>query len=377
MHTIELFNVGNGDTSLITLANDRLMLVDFCDRRAAEDDDDPRIHLSKRLREILKEKKRSSFDVVAFTHIDLDHIAGSTSFFYLEHAAEYQSSDRIKIDVMWVPAGAILEEGLKDEARIIRQEARHRLRKGKGIRVFSRPDALKAWLEGEGLTLKDREGCITDAGKLAPEFSLANDGAEFFIHAPLARRMNDTNDGKIIDRNQDCLVFQTTFTVEGESTRVLFTGDMTHMGWADIVAATKEHKREERLNWDLYNVAHHCSYGGIGPDKGKDKTAPTDEVKWLLEDQGQGGGYIVSSSNPTPAAGSEEDKNDQPPHRQAANYYKDVAVGHGGKFLVTMETPSTKAPEPIVFEIVKRGLRRRTLLSAPAVITSQTLPRAG
>ena len=36
--------------------------------------------------------------------------------------------ERIKIKELWVPAAAILEENLKDDARLVRAEARHRVR---------------------------------------------------------------------------------------------------------------------------------------------------------------------------------------------------------------------------------------------------------
>jgi hypothetical protein len=111
-------------------------------------------------------------------------ISGSSDFFYLEHAAKYQTSGRIKIRELWVPAAAIIEEGCEDEDRIIRAEARYRLKMGKGIRVFSRPDKLKEWFENEGLTLESRAHLITDAGQLIPGFSLASDQVEFFVHSP-------------------------------------------------------------------------------------------------------------------------------------------------------------------------------------------------
>jgi len=92
--------------------------------------------------------QRAEVDVLALTHGDDDHIRNSTEFFELRHAVKYQGNGRIKVKELWVPAAMILEEGTNDqqtnEVIIWRQEARHRLREGKGIRVFSRPDKLKA-----------------------------------------------------------------------------------------------------------------------------------------------------------------------------------------------------------------------------------------
>jgi hypothetical protein len=86
--------------------------------------------------------------------------------FGIGYASCYQGGDRVKINELWVPAAAIVEDGLEDCARVIRQEARHRLRTGEGIRVFSRPELLKSWLESEGLSLESRGHLITDAGNL-------------------------------------------------------------------------------------------------------------------------------------------------------------------------------------------------------------------
>ena len=62
---------------------------------------------------------------------------------------KYQGGDRVPIPELWVPAAMLLEEGTHenraDEFIIWRQEARHRLRQGKGIRVFSKPEKLRSW----------------------------------------------------------------------------------------------------------------------------------------------------------------------------------------------------------------------------------------
>src|SRR6185295_13827190 len=121
----------------------------------------------------LKKVNRDYFDVVAFTHLDRDHFCGATEFFHFEHAKKYQGNGRIKIDVMWVPAAVITEEGPEDtEARIIQKEARHRFKDGKGIRVFSRPERLGDWCKENGVSLDERRHLITDAGRVTPEYTL-------------------------------------------------------------------------------------------------------------------------------------------------------------------------------------------------------------
>jgi len=268
-----------------------------------------------------------------------------------------------------VPAAIIMEEGPEDEARILRAEARHRLREGKGIRVFSRPDRLKQWLESHDIKFEDRKSLITDAGQIVPEFSKANDGVEFFVHSPFAEHVDDG----LEDKNESSLVMHATFDIDGQETKFLIIGDSTSDILTDIVNITRYHKREERLKWDIYDIPHHCSYLALNTEKGTDKTEPVPEVKWLLE-QGCNKGILVASSKTIPT--NDDDK--QPPHRQAANYYKDVASSICGTFKVTMEHPDKNKPKPLEITIDKWGATLKLISytgGAAAVITQA--PRAG
>jgi hypothetical protein len=74
IHQVIFYPVGNGDTTQIILSAGRRVLFDFCHREGAEDDDTPEIDLKGRLKDDLKAAGRDYFDVVAFTHADLDHI---------------------------------------------------------------------------------------------------------------------------------------------------------------------------------------------------------------------------------------------------------------------------------------------------------------
>ena len=195
MITATFFNLGNADTCRLDLGNGKKLLFDHAHLKDAEDENDERIDLAKDLREDLEAAEKDHFDVVAFTHLDDDHINGATDFFHLDHAEKYQGEGRIKISELWVPAAVLIEKGLTEEAAVIRAEARHRLKEGYGIRVFSRPSALKKWLEDEGLTLESRKKFITDAGQLVPGFTKKTDGVEFFVHSPFAKS-GDNGDAK-------------------------------------------------------------------------------------------------------------------------------------------------------------------------------------
>jgi ribonuclease BN (tRNA processing enzyme) len=368
--------LGNADCTRIDLANGKKVLIDYADMRNPDDSTDRRCDLPEELRNDLRAVRRDYFDVVCFTHLDNDHCGGVGEFFWLEHAAKYQEKDRIKIRELWVPAAAILEDGCEDSARLVRQEARHRLKKGEGIRVFSRPEKLKEWLKANGLSLESRNHLITDAGNLVPGYALTGpERVQFFIHSPFGWRQDEK---EIVDRNQDSVVFQATF-LEGErETHALFMSDIDHESIEQIVTTTKRHKREDRLLWDVFKIAHHCSYTAVGPEKGEDETKPTDEVRWLCEIQGRERSTIMSTSWSIPVKGSAADKDVQPPHRQAAAYYRRVATVKDGQFKVTMDLPSASKPKPSTIEITDRGARLLSVSAAVGVASIVSTPaRAG
>lgn len=371
MHKLTFYPLGNADCCQIDLDNGQKILFDYANMRDLSDENDLRIDLEKALRDDLEAAERNDYDIVAFTHLDDDHIHGASEIFYLEHANKYQTEGRIKMPMLWVPAATIIEENCEDEAAIIQAEARYRLREGKGIRVFSRPEKLKDWLEKQGLTLKDREHLITDAGQLIPGFTLADHGVEFFVHSPFASRLDD---GSLVDRNTDALVVQATFIYGQQETKLILSSDIIHEVITAMVNVTKYHDNEARLEWNVIKLPHHCSYLSLAPDKGKRKTEPVPEVKWLFEDQAQQGGIIISTSKPIPT----NNDDNQPPHRQAANYYRSIVDTIGGEFKVTMEHPTPSAPEPLVIIIDSFGatIKKRNI-GAAGIISSRPAPRAG
>lgn len=369
------YPIGNADTTLIRLSNDDLILFDFANMRNANDPNDKRIDLPKAVREDMADADRDSFRVVAFTHLDDDHICGARDFFWFDHARLLQGDDRPKIDEMWVPADAITETGVEGDAWTIRAEARHRLKEGRGIKVFSRPAKLAKYLEEWGLTVDDRRECIVDAGEIVPGLDKAADGVEFFVHSPFAWRSDDG----LEDRNEGSIVVQATFLEGGSESQALLGSDINHETLTLMIKTTKKHGNTKRLEWDILKLFHHCSYKSLSPEKGEDKTEPVDEVKWLFEELAHEKEKIVSPSWPIPLKGSAEDSDSQPPHRQAANYYREIVRDSGGQFLVTMETPRQSAPKPIKLKISWTGVTVMLAAAAPTVAAaaSSTTTRAG
>lgn len=372
---INFFPLGNADTVRLDLADGRKVLVDYAAMRNEGDDGDKRCDLPAELRDDLDKAGRDYFDAVCITHTDSDHCKGFGEFFWLEHAEKYQDDDRIKIKELWVPAAAILEENLTNDARLVRAEARHRLREGKGILVFSRPDALKKWFEDEGIDFEARKHLIVDAGQLVPGYSkVGPEKVEFFVHCPFGWRQDENT---VISRNEDSVAIHATFEEGGRESRLFMASDINYETLAAIVQITRKHGNDDRLRWDIMKLMHHCSYLSLGPECGVDETKPVPEVKWLFEDQREDGSTIVSPSDPIPARGSDADKNVQPPHRQAANYYRRISGERDGEFVVTMEYPSKANPKPFAYKVTAFGIA--LALAAPMVSTTaaSSTPRAG
>lgn len=381
VHKVIFYPVGNGDTSQVILASGRRFLFDFCHRGKSEDVATPEIDLKKRLGNELKDAKRDYFDVVAFTHADEDHIKGCTEFFELQHAVKYQGNGRTKIRELWVPASVLVEttdnDKQSDEYVLLRQEARHRLLEGKDIRVFSQPQALMDWLAPKLKERKEpanaRDHLFVDAGTLVPGFTLDKDNVEFFCHSPFIEHC----DGGDIIRNEASLVINVRIRADGGDFDYLEVGDSTWDVLEGIVKTTKAHKNDNRLDWNLFNIPHHCSYLALSDDKGEKETEPKPLVKELLK-HGKKDAYIVSCSKPIPNT-KEAYADVQPPHIQARNAYEKYLKEVGGrKFLVTMEEPNANKPEPIVFEVASGGVtwQKSASIGAPAIIIS-TPPRAG
>lgn len=368
MHEAIFYPIGNGDTCLIRLENEKRIAFDFADLHDPNDKDDKRMPLAKNFKEDIGWPKRKEIDVLAITHGDIDHVKGIPEVFWLDMAAKYQGEDRVKIKEMWVPAALIVEEGSEDDTKIIRQEARHRFLNKKGIRVFSRPEHLKEWLAKKGKKLEDYLHLITDAGKTVPGWSLEEDGVEFFVHSPFAERDGDV----LLDRNGNCLFMQAVFRIERENTRLLLTSDITYEELNRIVKISRRHKNDERLVWDIYKIPHHCSYKSLSEEKGKEKTKPTPEVAWLL-DQGAERSIMVSSSDIIPT-----ETTDQPPHVEAFRTYQDTAKELDADLVVTMENPSKRNPSRTIIEIGKdKAKLKKSAVAAAITVTSTRSPRVG
>jgi beta-lactamase superfamily II metal-dependent hydrolase len=358
MPKIVFYPLGCADTTLVQLNDKRSILIDYCHKEDVFD--------LKGLKKHWEDNGKADFDVVAFSHADKDHVSGMEDLFWLEHAKKYQSNDRPKIKELWVPALFVTEPKLSDSALIIQKEAKHRLESGKGIRVFGLTEDLTKWLKEKHIV----GAKIQKAGLLVNGFSKEKGGVEIFVHSPFSFKMDEDEE----KRNNNSIVLHMTFFENSAETKFMIGADAEYETWENIVYITKENKNEKRLEWDIFGISHHCSYTALSNEKGKKKTQPTSKVKELMN-KGRSNATLVSSSDPIPS----EDTT-QPPHFQAAEYYKELAKEKGRKdnFLVTMEHPNTKNPKPIVIEISEFGVTLESSAVPSAVATAVgSTPRFG
>ena len=96
MPKLTFYPIGNADCCLIDLEGGEKLLVDYGNMCDPDDPDDKRCNLKESLREDLDACDRNHYEVVTFTHLDRDHFAGFSEFFYLEHAAKYQDDERVQ-----------------------------------------------------------------------------------------------------------------------------------------------------------------------------------------------------------------------------------------------------------------------------------------
>lgn len=367
VHKIKFYPLGNADSSLILLEGGKQILIDYANMKS-DDKDDKRIDLPRELDKDLND----TVDVVVFSHADRDHINRFSEYFFLEHDKQYQTENRKKIADLWVPAAALLKTD-KDidnpEAKVLKAEIKYRLKTGKGVKVFSGPKVFDNWLKKEGINKKDVEHLVVDAGTLVSGWSNKDThGVEFFVHSPFEKHCEDG----VIDNNEANLILQATFNNAKES-KVIFGADGIKSVWNDIVDLTKKYKNENRLEWDVFHVSHHSSYLSLNDEKGDAKTVPTEQIKWMFESKGNKGGLLISASKEKPI----NDDDDQPPHRQAVNYYESVAKLLGGEFKITMEFPSKTKPETMVIILGNNGAEVEKKVTSTSFVSSNKTPRAG
>lgn len=342
--------VGTGDSSTVVVSDEVLVQVDLNDRDKADDDGTPEVPVVDLLVEASpKVGGRPFLAAFVLTHADKDHCGGFVDLLDKATIGELWATPRMWREYLDDPDAP----DLCQDAKAFHEEVKRRVEAVK-----------KAVADGTEIALGDRVlvvGYDTDEYEhryhdlpaeylLKPGQSITKingvDHAgrfEAFIHAPF-------KDDCAGERNHTSLSMQVTLTEDGgKDGKVLLFGDLAYETIMRIFNYSEEHDREQYLKWNLLLAPHHCSKTVMYVrEDGKD-VLKTDILE-AFEQHARDGSVVVASSQVIP---SSDLANANPPHRMAADRYKE----HAGRFICTMEWPSVEDPSPVVLGVDENGAR--------------------
>jgi hypothetical protein len=346
--SITYFPVGNGDTSLIKLADGTGIIIDI---NVCQDEDEERYDVHSHLIQQLRtdSSKVRHCDAFILSHADQDHTRGFSTVFYTGDPDKYSEKDRTKnriiIDELWFSPRIFcpFEKDLCDDAKELKKEAERRIavyRKG-GADAKKPGNRIRIIGFTDNPDLADLKAIVTVPGSSINLINgLAKSDFSFFVHAPTKK---DT-DSKWAERNDTSIVLQARFKVDDQerAALALFGGDAGCGIWSDIISKSTN----DDLEFDLFLAPHHCSWTFFS-ETPSEENEPDDKIITFLTLCKRKGAIAISSSKPI------KDDDDNPPHHLAAEKYREIL---GAKnLLCTGEHPNEKSPEPIYFTMTANG----------------------
>ncbi len=388
--TISFFPVGNGDMTLIKLADTdaTTLLIDVNIRQAADNPKENVRDVAKDLRERLKKDRhgRPYVDALLLSHPDQDHCSGLLRHFHLGPITEYADDNKkefekkIVVRELWsspiVFRRASKEHPLCEDAKAFNAEAKRRVKVNKDQNFQNVEAGNRILILGE-----DENGKTDDLSsilvKVDEVFSKINGKTTLFLEARLLAPLPKTDDADedTLSKNHSSTILNLKIAAsltESDGCRFLTGGDAEVAIWERIWI---RHKNEPNvLTYDLLQTPHHCSWHSLSYDSWseKHKEANLSKDAHSALSQARSGARIVSSSKPIL-----DDDND-PPCIGAKNVYVEIINQVNGIFLCTGENPHKDNPEPIEFEVSQLGVSFiRKNISAVSIITSSPAHKAG
>ncbi|CAN7595961.1 metallohydrolase [Polaromonas sp. LjRoot131] len=356
---ISFLPVGNGDMTLITLADEVRILIDCNIRDAADDPDHIARDVAKDLRKrILRDdKKRPYVDVFALSHPDQDHCNGLVEHFYLGSPDDYpddkkpDAEKKILIREIWsspmVFRRRCKDHVLCDDAIAFNSEAKRRvkLNKEKQFKSIGDGNSILILGEDEGEKTKDLAPILV---KVDTTFDRVNWVRSKCFSATLLAPMpkGDDETEKLLSKNHSSVILNMSISAEatgGGKKKFLSAGDAEVAIWERLW--TKHKKDLAVLTYDLLQTPHHNSWHSLSWDSWSGKNPKVSaEAKSALA-QINTKGVIVSSSDPI------DDDDVDPPCHGAKVEYVEIASAKEGTFYCTGEYPKRDATEPLEFSI--------------------------
>ena len=372
-HIIKYYPVGNGDCSLIRLDDGTTIIIDCQIPDITKDNKDTIYDVkSDLLNELKKDTEGHPFvDLFVSTHPHDDHCSGFGDNFYTGVVADYDDKndkDKIIIGELWISPMA-LSNSIEESAKPIRIEAKRR-------RKLYDDDAKFAGEYGNYLRIigydkdkeyDDRYGYIP--GTEVDEINGNGlDMLTIFIHAPFKESVEVGKEQD--DKNEVSIVLHFTFSDANNNTvcRLLTGGDAEHEVWGKIIDNNND---DEKLKWNIFLAPHHCSWTFFNETTNKEEV--TESAKLILNKQ-LSKAHIVTSCTSIRRFDS---KAKPPPHKEAADKYKEMLKSGNDHFLNTADEYET-TKKPIVFKISENGkTREKVAVTSAQTVASRPAPRAG
>ncbi len=389
---ITFFQVGNGDMTLVRLADTRVttILIDSNIRVAADnpDDDTPDVATALRKRVLKDHNLRPYVDAFLLSHPDQDHCRGLAKHFWLGDPADYpddnldQDDKRILIRELWSSPLIFRRRSsnhtLCDDAAAFDKEARRRVEYWRTYR--SAGSGNRILIMGE-----DTKGKTDDLGpiviKSGEKFSRI-DGQDYplFFKAHLLAPAPHDDDAALeeqLSKNESSVVMNMEISPSAYSstkTRFLIGGDAAVLIWERMWERFKE--SPEVLEYDLLLAPHHCSWRTLSYDSWSEKRekAQLNQGARNALGQARSGATIVASSKAI------LDDDIDPPNIRAKREYKDILDGVDGWFGCTGDLKDEAVLE---FTVESDGKVKRAAVAAALAgatttsVAAAAAPRAG
>lgn len=359
---IYFFSVGNGDMTLIVLETGQRILIDVNIREAADDPADTTPDVARALRDLLirDDEGRLYVDAYLLSHPDQDHCRGLEKHFHLGPADDWsKDSDKIFIRELWsspmVFRRASKNHTLCADAKAFNSEARRRVRKFR--------QNWKRVTDGDRILILGEDEDGKTAGldpivvKVDQSIRRVNgkgvDSMSALLLAPLPKSEIE-DDEDLLSKNNSSTILRIWLSGEGRTgtCRLLTGGDAGVSIWERLWE--KHSERPIRLNYDILQTPHHCSWRSLSHDSWSElgEDAKVSEGARHVLSQARPGAVIVASSQPIV-----DDGND-PPCIRAKREYVGIAAEAKGEFKCVGELPSNASTLEI--EVGRSGPRFKT-----------------
>jgi len=377
--TITFFPVGNGDMTLVKLADvdTTSILIDINIRADANDENSDTRDVAADLRARLKrdDNNRPYVDVFLLSHPDQDHCRGLERHFYLGPLSDYpddkkpHDEKRIVIREIWsspiVFRRASKNHVLCADAKAFNREAKRRVKVNRE-NGFAATDGDRIRVLGE-----DTDGKTDDLGpilwKTGDKFSRIR-GREFSAHftghllAPV-KADGDPDLEDNLSKNHSSVIINFMLAsgpLTPDGVKFLTAGDAEVLIWTKLWE--KYEHTPEVLEYDVMQTPHHCSWHSLSYDSWSDKKeeAKVEPAARNALGQARPGAVIVASSKPV------RDDDVDPPCIRAKREYQDILKAKGGTFICTDEYPKEAAPEPYVLTVTAEGATKPSVSQAAA-----------